>query len=101
MRRRARKDTNHAAVVAELRQLGCSVLETHQLGDDAPDLVIGYHGVTALVEIKSGAAHHRTQRLARERMVRQRDYLDAWRGGPAFVATTTEEVLKRLREIRA
>jgi len=52
------KDSNHDAVVRELRQGGASVLETHGLGDGAPDLVVGYQGVTALVEVKNGARYH-------------------------------------------
>jgi hypothetical protein len=91
------KDSNHAAIVAELRQVGCTVMETHALGDGAPDLVVGYGGVTALVELKNGARYHQTQRAARERMQRQADYLAAWRGGLAFVATSTEDVLAQLQ----
>jgi hypothetical protein len=91
------KDANHEAIVLELRQLGATVLETHALGDDAPDLVVGYRGITALVELKSGdrvlGRAHVTQRRKRERLERQRAYLDAWAGGLAFIAETTEAIL--------
>jgi hypothetical protein len=94
------KDQNHDAVVRELRQLGATVLETHALGDDAPDLVVGWRGVTALVELKSAdkvlGRQHQTVRLKRERLERQRAYLEAWAGGLAFIAETTEQVLERL-----
>jgi Holliday junction resolvase len=92
------KDSNHDAVVKALRQLGATVLETHALGDDAPDLVVGYQGVTALVELKSGdrvlGRQHVTVAVKRERLERQRAYLDAWAGGLAFIAETTEQVLQ-------
>ncbi len=91
------KDSNHDAVVLELRQLGATVLETHALGDDAPDLVVGYQGQTALVELKSGdkvlGRQHVTVRRKRERLARQTAYLNAWAGGLAFIAETTEQVL--------
>jgi Holliday junction resolvase len=102
MRRRrpvGHKDSCHDAVVKELRQVGCTVMETHALGDGAPDLVVGYQGVTALVELKNGARYHQTQREKRERLSQQAEYLAAWRGGPAFVATSTEDVLRWLRRV--
>jgi hypothetical protein len=91
------KDANHDAVVKELRQLGATVLDTHALGDDAPDLVVGYQGVTALVELKSGdrilGRQHVTVAKKRERLERQAAYLNAWAGGLAFIAETTEQVM--------
>jgi hypothetical protein len=100
MRRRAHKDDNHDRVVRELRQVGCTVMETHALGDGAPDLVVGYQGQTALVELKNGARYHQTVKACRDRLARQTAYLEAWRGGLAFVATSAEDVLQRLREAR-
>lgn len=88
MRRRARKDGTHDTIVRELRQCGATVLLTHQLGGDAPDLVVGYRGVTALVEVKPpGTLAHK------DRVARQQAYLAGWAGGPAFVATCTQDVL--------
>lgn len=101
MRRpRGHKDSVHDAIVAELRQVGCTVMETHALGEGAPDLVVGYQGITALVELKNGQRYHQTTRAKRERLERQADYLSQWRGGLAFVATSAEDVLQRLREAR-
>lgn len=97
MRRRVHKDSNHDAVVAELRAHGATVLETHALGNGLPDLIVGYRGVTALVELKNGSRDHQTIREKRERLARQAAYLARWAGGPAFVATSTEDVLQRLR----
>lgn len=98
MRRRARKDINHEQVVRELRQLGATVLETHQLGSDAPDLIVGFQGITALVEVKPEGKAYTPDAREKARLVRQVDYLSAWRGGPAFVATSTEQVLARLSQ---
>jgi len=93
MRRRANKDANHDTVVSELRQLGATVLELHQLGDDKPDLIVGYRGVTALVELKPAGKAYTPDAREKARAARQRDYLANWAGGPAFVATCTRDVL--------
>ena len=71
------------------------MLATHGLGDGAPDLVVGYQDATALVEVKNGARYHQTPREKRLRLERQPAFLRAWRGGLAFVAETTEQVLAR------
>jgi len=54
MRRAARTDGNHKEVVDEFRRLGCSVLDMSRLGEGAPDLLIGYGGISILVEVKDG-----------------------------------------------
>jgi hypothetical protein len=92
------KDANHDTIVGELRQLGATVLETHALGDGAPDLVVGYQGLTALVELKSAdrilGRQHVTVAKKRERLARQTAYLAAWAGGLAFIAESTDQVLE-------
>lgn len=55
MRRAARVDGNHREVVDEFRRLGCSVLDMSRLGEGAPDLLIGYGGISLLVEVKDGS----------------------------------------------
>lgn len=103
MRRRrptGHKDSTHDTIVAELRAVGCSVMETHALGDGAPDLVVGFQGHTALVELKNGARYHQTVTALRERLERQQAYLNAWRGGLAFVAESTEQVLAQFKALR-
>lgn len=55
MRRRARVDTNHAAVVQALRAAGWCVQDTSRLGGGFPDLVIAKGGRVELVEVKDGA----------------------------------------------
>jgi hypothetical protein len=56
-------------------------------------------GVTALVEVTTGARYHQTTREKRLRLERQEAFLQAWRGGLAFVAETTEQVLVRFAEV--
>lgn len=52
----SRKDKNHAAIVHCLQKLGTTVLDLSALGANAPDIAVGFRGVTHLAEIKSGNA---------------------------------------------
>jgi hypothetical protein len=54
VRRRARVDANHAAVVQALRACGWLVWDTSGLGGGFPDVVVARAGVLRLVEIKDG-----------------------------------------------
>lgn len=47
-----KRDTNQPAMVKALRAVGISVAITHTLGEGFPDLVVGLHGETLLVEVK-------------------------------------------------
>jgi len=56
VRRAARTDADHAAVVHALRKMGVHVVDTSRVGGGFPDLVCACkrHGVTFLVEVKDG-----------------------------------------------
>ena len=54
-----RRDANHAAIVAALRQVGATVLDTSAIGvAGAPDAVIGFRGVAYFIEIKNPASRY-------------------------------------------
>ena len=57
MRAIARVDNNQAAIVKALRAAGARVLSLARMGDNVPDLLVGYNGVLHLVEIKNRARH--------------------------------------------
>lgn len=63
MRKRARVDANQKKIVSQLREIGCSVLHTHQLGKGAPDIIVGYKGKDYLIEIKDGEKPPSQQKL--------------------------------------
>lgn len=50
-----RTDKNQDEIVKYLRSKGVSVFIASQVGKGFPDLVIGFGGITVLVEIKSGS----------------------------------------------
>lgn len=54
MRRAAKKDISHNPIKQALEEIGFSVMDTHQLGEDKPDMVVSRSNKTALVECKTG-----------------------------------------------
>lgn len=51
---RKRRDANHGPLAKLAARIGASHLDLSQLGDDAPDAVIGFRGVNYLIEFKAG-----------------------------------------------
>jgi hypothetical protein len=87
MRRAARRDGNHAVIVERFRALGCSVIETDQVGDGFPDTVVGCLGVNHLVEIKDPAT-----RYGRQGLNKNQTLFDAtWRGARVWLVCSVEE----------
>ena len=69
----ARKvDLNHQDIVKTLRSLGASVFDASGIGRGFPDLVVGIHDKTILVEIKSDEKKKFTQA--------QLDFMENWKG---------------------
>ena len=63
----ASRDLNHATIVRLLQQAGASVVDLSGVGGGCPDLLVGYAGNTALVEIKVPARVVKSRRLASTR----------------------------------
>ena len=88
MRRRARVDANHAAIVEALRRTGCSVLSLASIGKGAPDLLVGIHGRNVLLEVKAEKGLLRANQAA-------------WRSnwlGPVWTVRTPAEAIAALKE---
>lgn len=79
--RRARVDTNQKEIVKILRGLGASVAHTHTVADGFPDIAVGYHGKTVLVEIKDGDKIPSARKLTAD----EQDWHDSWRGAAEIV----------------
>lgn len=77
-----RRDTTHTEVRERLRALGCSVYDTGDVGRDFPDLVVGFHGRTYLVEVKGPKGKLSTG---------QSDFARDWRGGSVVVLRSSDE----------
>ena len=51
--KRTKKDSNHAEIVAQCRELGMIVWDVADLGGEVLDIIVYWHGKTVPVEIKS------------------------------------------------
>jgi hypothetical protein len=76
MRRAARTDTNHSAMVSAFRKLGCSVLSLASLGRGVPDLLVSLGGITWLVEVKMPKGKETGDQIA---------FISGWKGCRALV----------------
>ena len=68
--------TNQKEIVAKLRDIGCSVLHTHQLGKGAPDIIIGFNNHNYLIELKDGNKSKSQQKLTPDEVEFQKE----WKG---------------------
>ena len=76
MRRAAKVDKNHGAIVDALRSLDFSVSSTAAIGQGFPDVVCGYGGRTFLVEIKDGSKPPSARNLTPDQV----KFRDSWKG---------------------
>lgn len=93
MSRYARRvDHSQPEIVEKLRAAGCTVLSLAPLGKGAPDLAVGSHGFTYLMECKSP----QYRKAHPERIAEQREWAKKWHGGPVLFVSTPEEALQAL-----
>ena len=84
MRRRGKRDANHGEIKAALQKVGASVLDLADLGDDAPDMLVGFRHLDQLVEVKSGKNGLEPG---------QEKFISEWRGRPVRVVRSVDEAL--------
>lgn len=89
MRRAARIDANHVAIVDALRAVGASVQTLSAKG--VPDLLVGWRGRNLLLEVKDCAKIPSQQRLTPDQQV----WHAAWRG-QVTVVNSIDSALKAL-----
>ncbi len=83
MRRRAKIDGNHRAIVEHLEAIGCSVQSLAAVGDGVPDLLVGWRGVNLLLEVKDPAQPPSKRRLTPDQV----KWHLIWRGAVVTVET--------------
>lgn len=96
MRRAAKIDGNHTQVVSALTAAGASVLSLAAIGKGAPDLCIGYRGVTLLMEVKNPA----TARGRKGANDAQKEFMGSWRGGAVALVDGAEAALRAIGAIK-
>lgn len=88
MRKGAKKDANHAAIVAALIKAGCSVLDLSMVGGGMPDILAGIAGKNYLIEIKNPDTYYGRKGLSK----RQREFAEKWIG-EIFIVRSIDEAL--------
>jgi hypothetical protein len=96
MRRAAKIDANQTAIVKALRQMGCTVQHLHSVGDGCPDLLVGAHGVTLLVEVKDGSKPPSARRLTPDQEIWHR----SWTGGPVAIVNDLTGAIHAVRALQ-
>jgi hypothetical protein len=86
MRRRAKVDANQPEIVRALREAGASILHLHQLGQGAPDLLIGFRGHNILMEIKDPTQKPSQRKLTEDEI----EFHNSWAGFVKVVETAHE-----------
>lgn len=86
MRRAAKVDSNHAAIVRQLRQVGATVQSLASQGQGCPDLLVGYRGANHLLEVKDGAKSPSKQQLTPD----EARWHQEWRGQVVVVRSADE-----------
>jgi Holliday junction resolvase len=82
--RKARVDVNQNEIVLALRQIGCTVILLHKVGSGVPDLLVGFRGITYLLEVKQ--AKGKTNLL-------QEQWYAQWNGRAPNVVRTIDEAI--------
>lgn len=81
MRLDSRVDANQPEIVAAARAAGATVQHLHPVGRGCPDLLVGYHGINLLVEVKVPGE---------DLTIQQRNWHESWRGQKVVVRTIEE-----------
>ena len=89
MRRAAKVDANHTAIVDALRKLGCSVQSLAAIGQGCPDLLVAVNGHNFLIEVKDGSKPPSERRLTSD----QKRWHAAW-NGPAHLVETVDRAIQ-------
>jgi Holliday junction resolvase len=79
-----RVDQNHREIVRALRQVpGVTVWSLADLGKGCPDLLVGYRGLTVLVEVKGAKGKLNAM---------QEDWHRRWTGSPVIIIRSVDDV---------
>lgn len=86
-----RVDENQKSIIHTFIALGASVLNLSTVGRGCPDLLIGYHGNTVLVEVKSSEKASFTDP--------QIKFMQEWRGGAVSRIDSVDGAIRLIKMI--
>lgn len=81
MRRAARTDGNHEAVMKALNAAGMKAVSLASVGQGFPDVAVGFRGLSCLLEIKDGGKPPSARGLT----AAEKEWHDTWPGHVAVV----------------
>ena len=82
--RNAKTDHNQNEIVQALRQIGATVVLLHKVGSGVPDLLVGFRGVTYLLEVK--------QLKGKPNLLQERWYRE-WNGRAPVIVKTIDDAI--------
>lgn len=82
----ARVDANQKEITDALRDIGATVQPIHTVGKGCPDLLVGYHGLNILLELKDGEKSPSRIKLTPA----EKEWHDNWFGQVAIVKSKDE-----------
>lgn len=88
-----RVDDNQALIVKALRKEGMTVQHLHAVGDGCPDLLVGFNGKNALLEVKDGDKPPSARKLTPD----QKIWHHNWNGHKSIV-TDAESAIKEVKD---
>lgn len=84
-----RTDANQTAIVAALREIGASVVSLADIGNGCPDLLVGFRGVTLLLEVKDGSKPPSKRKLTPD----EKEFFETWRGKPPRIVCDPDDAI--------
>lgn len=87
-----RVDANQAAIVSALRAAGATVWIIGR----PLDLLVGFNGVTLLIEVKDPKSAYGKKGANRN----QREFMETWTGGPVCLVDGPEAALRAIAVIK-
>ena len=99
IRRAAKIDENQPALVELIRAMGVSVAITSAAHDGFTDLVIGFGGVTVLVEVKDGSKEPARRKLTPQ----QATFHGSFKGAITVIENEQQavELVNRIKKVAA
>jgi len=94
--RRGRIDDNQQAIVNILRTTGATVVLLSGVGKGVPDLLVGFRGVTLLMEIKDGKKPPSDRKLTTD----QQKWHAEWKGGALAIVDSADSALRMIGVIK-
>lgn len=91
-----RVDGNHAEIVKALRDIGASVLDIHDIGGGAPDLLVGFRAQNILLEVKDGRLPPSKKKLTPDEKI----FFDDWRG-PVYIVYSPVDAVTLVNRMTA